>query len=440
VRTDVKSLANLDCEDMSRRHDVVITGMGVLSPVGLSVDEVISSLLSERSGIGICEAPPLHKTFAAGVIKQSFADQFTKLELPYLDRCQQMAIIAARQAITDAGLESLAAYGQRAAVFYGTTRGAPATELASYQQLLMEGKQATRPFTVMAIMHNAGASQISIRHQIQGPVMTHGSACASSANAIGDALRGIRDGYLDIAVAGGAEAPLSAYMFALFDGTRALATPDPNDVSRSCKPFSKNRTGLVLGEGAAFVVLESAENAHKRGADCYAAISGYGIASDAHHIGQPKAEGQVAAIRATLADAGLQPSDVGYFNAHATATKGGDEVEANAIRTVFGEIAETVPVSSTKSIHGHLLGAASALEFIITTIAVTESFLPATANLEEVDPGCVLNHVANLPVLNRSIEHAISFSCGFGGTNVGLVVSKCREMPTKRHSVSVLSI
>jgi 3-oxoacyl-[acyl-carrier-protein] synthase II len=422
---------------MPTNRDVVITGVGIISPIGVSVDEVTASLISGRSGIALCEAPPLHKTFPAGVVRQTFADQFTKLELPYLDRCQQMAVIAARQAMTDAGLDSLAEYQQRAGVFYGTTRGAPTTELDAYQQILLRDKQALRPFTVMSIMHNAGAGQISIRHQVLGPVMTHGSACASSANAIGDAARAIRDGYLDVAIAGGAEAPLSAYMFALFEGTRALAATDPEDVSRSCKPFSKNRTGLVLGEGAAFVILESAENARKRGAACYAALTGYGIASDGHHIGQPRAEGQAAAIRATLADAGLQPSDIHYFNAHATATRGGDEVEVRAIRAAFGDAADSLPVSSTKSVHGHLLGGASALELIVTVLGMTGSFLPATSNMDEVDPGCALKNLVSKPTLGQPIERAMSFSCGFGGTNVGLVVSKYREMPAKRHAVTV---
>lgn len=427
----------IESKNMSKNRAVVITGLGVISPIGLNVGELFLSLSGGHSGIRMCEAPPLSKPFPAGLISESFADKFTKLELPYLDRCQQMAILAARQAITDAGLESFAEYGQRAGLFYGSVKGGVATEQAWYQQLLIEGKQAARPFSAMAIMQNGGAAQISIRHQILGPVMTHGSACSSSGSAIGDAFRAIRDGYLDIAVAGGAEAPLTANLFGLFDGTRALALPDPSDAARSCKPFSRNRGGLVLGEGAAFIVLESEEHARKRAGACYGALAGYGIASDGYHIGTPKAEGQAAAIRAALTDAELQPTEIDYFNAHGTATKGGDEVETNAIRSVFGETVNAVPVSSTKSVHGHLLGAASALELVITIVAMTESFLPATAHLDDVDPKCELNHVANNPILNRPIERAMSFSCGFGGTNVALVISKHREIPEKRHSSTV---
>jgi 3-oxoacyl-[acyl-carrier-protein] synthase II len=308
--------------------------------------------------------------------------------------------------------------------------GGIATEQAWYQQLLIDGKQASRPFSAMAIMRNGGAAQISIRHQVYGPVITHGSACSSSGVAIGEAFRAIRDGYLDVAIAGGAEAPLTASLFGVFDGTRALALPDALDVSRSCKPFSKNRGGLVLGEGAAFIVLESEAHAKKRAAASHAIFSGYGVASDGYHIGTPKTEGQAAAIHAALNDAELQSSEIDYLNAHATATNGGDVVETNAIRSVFGDTPSSTPVSSTKSVHGHLLGAASALELVITILAMKESLLPATMHLDEIDQKCSMNHIANKPLLNHPIERAMSFSCGFGGTNVALVISKHHEMPS----------
>ncbi|MBI4291422.1 MAG: beta-ketoacyl-[acyl-carrier-protein] synthase family protein [Betaproteobacteria bacterium] len=423
---------------MSDKRDVVITGLGVISPIGCDIGELISYLSTARSGIRLCEPRYLQKTFPAGVVPRSFANEFTKLELPFLDRCPQMAIIAARQAVTDAGLGDFSCYEQRAGLFYGTVRGGAETEQASYEQILIEHKNA-RPFTMMSMMHNAGAAQISIRHKILGPVLTHSEACASSGTAIGEALRAIRDGYLDVAVAGGAEAPLTAAMFWGFDATRALAMPDESEVGRSCRPFSKDRAGLVLGEGAAFVVLESAEHAQRRGAACYAVLSGYGVASDGYHIASPKLEGEAKAMRLALEDAGIGPADIHYINAHGTATRGGDTVEAQAINLAFGDAGRTVPVSSTKSVHGHLLGAASALEFVVTVLAIAESFLPATAHLDEIDPLCELNHVANSPIFDRRIERAMSFSSGFGGTNVALVISKHREMPAKRPSVSVSS-
>lgn len=411
------------------KKSVLITGLGVISPIGLNIHELATSLLSGRSGISLADGAPLLKRFPAGLINQSFADRFTKLELPYLDRCQHMAILAARQAILDAGFESFDDFGQRAGLYYGNVNGGIATEQAWYQQLLVDGKQASRPFSAMAIMRNGGAAQISIRHKILGPVITNGSACSSSGVAIGEAFRAIRDGYLDIAIVGGAEAPLTGSLFGVFDGTRALATPDSSDVGRSCKPFSTSRSGLVLGEGAAFMVLESAAHAKKRGAICHGILSGYGIASDGYHIGTPDTNGQVAAIRAALTDAELEPSEIGYFNAHATATNGGDVVESTAIRSVFGDTPSSTPVSSTKSVHGHLLGAASALELVITIVAMKESFLPATMHLDEADPKCSLNHIANSAVPNHSLERAMSFSCGFGGTNVALVISKHRDIP-----------
>ena len=406
------------------QQQVAITGLGVLSPIGLDVASVAASLHEARSGIRTVRVPPLERAFAAGVIKQSFEDAFTKLEVPFLDRCQQMAILAARQAVGDAGFDSFAEFGARAGVYYGNVSGGAATQQAWNQDMLLEGKQASRPFTAMAIMGNAGAAQVAIRHQVLGPVVTNASACGSSGVAISDAARAIRDGYLDVAIAGGAEAPLMGYVMGVFQGTRAMSAPDAADVARSCKPFAKNRSGLVLGEGSAFLVLESAAHAHARGARIYGYLSGSGISNDAYHIGMPTTEGQVRALRAALADASLQPADVGYVNAHATATDGGDVIESAALREVFGAGAGDARVSSTKSVHGHLLGATSALELLLTVVAMDRSLLPASAHLDEVDPRCELNHVGNRPLIGHAIDHALSFSCGFGGTNVALVVSR----------------
>jgi 3-oxoacyl-[acyl-carrier-protein] synthase II len=374
------------------------------------VASVAESLRDARSGIGSVRLPPIEREFAAGAIDASFEDAFTKLELPFLDRCQQMAVLAARQAASDAGFDSFEEFGGRAGVYYGNVSGGAATQQAWNQQLLLEGKQASRPFTAMAIMGNGGAAQVALRHKVLGPVVTNASACGSSGVAIGDAARAIRDGHLDIAIAGGAEAPIVAYVMGVFQGTRAMSAPDADDVSRSCKPFAKNRSGLVLGEGSAFLVLESAERAHARGARCYGYLSGCGISNDAHHIGMPSTEGQVRALRAALADASLRPDDIRYVNAHATATDGGDVIESAAIREVFGAGAGDAKVSSTKSVHGHLLGATSALELLLTVVAMDQSLLPASAHLDEVDPRCELNHVGDRPVAGHAIDQALSFS------------------------------
>ena len=412
------------------QQQVAITGLGVISPIGLDVQSVAASLRDARSGISTMQAPPLQRDVAAGAIDASFEDAFTRLELPFLDRCQQMAILAARQAVEDAGFDRFDAFGQRAGLYYGNVNGGVASAQAWYQQMLLEGKQASRPYSAMAIMGNAGAAQVALRHKVLGPVVTNATACGSSGVAISDAARAIRDGYLDVAIAGGAEAPLVASLVGVFQGTRAMSPPDAHDPARTCKPFARDRSGLVLGEGAAFLVLESAAHARARGAHCHGYVSGSGISNDAHHIGMPASEGQVRALRAALSDASLSAGDIGYINAHATATDGGDVIEAAALRDVFGAGPDAARVSSTKSVHGHLLGAASALELLLTIVAMERNLLPASAHLDQVDPRCDLNHVGAQPIADHAIRHALSFSCGFGGTNVALVVSRRPSDPS----------
>jgi 3-oxoacyl-(acyl-carrier-protein) synthase len=405
---------------MSDLQDVLITGLGVITPIGLNVSEFVSNLETNASGIRLWQSPLLEKQIPAGLIDCDFSHEFTKLELPYLDRSSQFAVLAARQATRDAGLEQFAQYGQRAGLYVGTVCGGVITEHEWVRQFHVEQKQVAKPYAMLSAMMNSAPAQLSIRHQILGPVMTHSSACASSGAAIGDAFRAIRDGYLDVALVGGTESTLAPTFMGLWGGLRALASIDPTDVARSCRPFSKNRTGLVLSEGSVFMLLESRENALRRGVGAYCRLSGYGIASDGYHIGSPHSSGQVAAMRSALLDAKLLPADIGYLNPHATATIGGDPIESNSINQVF----TGVPVSSTKAIHGHLLGAASAIELAIAIVALNRSLLPATAHLDEIDPACDLNHIANTPVTNYPIEHALSLSAGFGGTNVALIVSK----------------
>lgn len=413
------------------RQDVVITGMGVITPIGQSVAELHRSVLDNRSGIRLWESPSLSKGVPAGVITEDFSARFSKLEIPYMDRCSQIAILAAEQAMQDAGITRFEDFAQRAGLYYGSVGGGVQTEHEWVRQFHVNHTEVSKPYTIMASMLNAAPALISIRHKILGPVVTNSSACSSSGAAIGEACRAIRDGYLDIALVGGAEAALSPTFIALWGGLRALADVDANDVSRSCRPFSIDRSGLVVSEGSVFLVIESRAHAEQRGADCYARLSGYGIASDGHHIGSPNARGQGAALRAALVDAGLEAEQISYYNAHATATRGGDPVEVAAIRDVFGTSIENLPVSSTKAIHGHLLGAASAIELAICVLAVSDSFLPATAHLAEIDPECSLHHVAGQPVLGHAVEHALSLSAGFGGTNVALCVSKEHDLRTR---------
>lgn len=415
----------------SQPDDVLITGIGVISPIGLSVSALCDNLRASRSGIRLWHSPSMKKQLPAGVIEEDFSGRFSKLELPYLDRCSQLAMLAANQAIEDAGIEGFSSHAQRAGLYFGSVAGGVKTEHDWVRQFHVEHVESSRPFTIMASMLNAAPSLISIRHKILGPVITNSSACSSSGAAIGEAVRAIRDGYLDIAVAGGADAALTPTFMALWSGLRALAEPDPNDVGRSCRPFSAERSGLVLSEGAVFFVLESRRHAEQRGVDCYARLSGYGIASDGHHIGSPHPSGQAAAMRAAMQDAQLDPAQIDYYNAHATATRGGDPIEVMAIREVFSAAAEELPVSSTKSVHGHLLGAASAIELAVCVLAIVDSFLPATAHLVQIDPECGLHHVAGRAQLDHAVEHALSLSAGFGGTNVALAVSKEHDLLTR---------
>lgn len=405
---------------------VLITGIGIVSPIGNDVAEVAQALLTLRSGIRRIDAPPLARGYPAGVVDIDTAEHFDALELPYLDRCQQLAILAARQAVAQAGIADFSACGERAALYYGNVAGGSATSERCHHQLLCETRQSAAPFAAMAIMGNAAAAQLSIRHCIRGPVHTFGSACAASAAAIGEAARAIADGHIDIALAGGAEAPLCAGMFFVFEGARALAACDPHQPAHSCRPFAVDRSGMVLGEGAAFLVLESQAHARARAQATLARIAGYGIAADAFHVAAPSAEGQARAMRLALRHAKFSAESIDYLNAHATGTPAGDAVEAAAIRSVFGD---AVPVSSTKALHGHLLGAPGALECAIAVIALRNALLPATAFLTQPDPRCALRHLTGATQTDRSLRRALSVSCGFGGTNVALAVCTEESQP-----------
>lgn len=406
-------------------REVVITGLGIVSPIGQSAAEVTEHLLAARSGIRLWSAAGHNKTFPAGIVEGDFDSAFERKDLPYLDRLTKLSVAAADQALADAGLPAgLGDLGLRAGVFAGTVCGGTDTQCQWLRSYSVEGRQSARPFTIMAGMHNAPTAWISIRHQVAGPVITHTAACASSGAAIGDAMRWIRHGDLDVAIAGGGEAALIPPFMGAWDGLRALAQPDPDDVGRSCRPFSRDRSGLVLSEGAVFLVLESAEHALARGARIHATLSGYGVACDAYHVGAPHSRGQTAAITAALRDAGLRPADLSYINSHATATPMGDPVEVISLRNALGDAADDVPVSSTKAQHGHMLGAASAMELAICVLAMKHSFLPATAFLDDIDPACALRHVPRVAERDVQIRHTLSLSAGFGGTNVALVASR----------------
>lgn len=411
--------------------EVAITGIGVYSPIGFDVEAVLESLMAMRSGIRKIDLAATGKSFAVGAIDQDFSERFLKIERPALDRNAQLAVLAAQQASESAKIANYSTFGERAGVFFGSSRGGVASEWEATRAIIDAPDKAARPYYLVASMANAGASQISIRQQIFGPTITHNEACSASGVAIADACRHITTGDLDIALAGGAESTISPAVapvyLALWDGLRALATV-ADDPSTSCRPFAKGRTGLVLAEGAVFFVLESVEHAKARGGRILGYVAGCGVASDAYHIGAPHRRGQVAAVRAALRSAGITISDIDYVNAHATATLGGDPVEAAALKEVLGGDSARIPVSSTKSIHGHMLGATSAMEALVCLLAAKHSFIPATANLDEVDEECEgLFHVQEV-IRNRPVRYAMTLSAGFGGTNAALILRSNNEM------------
>jgi 3-oxoacyl-[acyl-carrier-protein] synthase II len=270
-------------------------------------------------------------------------------------------------------------------------------------------------------MNNAAAGHISIDHGLRGPSFTYSTACSSSAIAIGEAYRAIRHGYVDAAIAGGAESLLTLGTIRAWEALRTLAVTDTQDPAASCRPFSKDRTGLVLAEGAGMLVLETLDRASRRGARIHAEVIGYGAASDASHLTRPGEEGQVRAIRLALADAGSSPDEIDYINAHGTATLAGDVIETLAIKKVFGERAAHIPVSSTKSMHGHLMGAVGAVEFIASIMAIGRGAVPPTANLRVPDPECDLDYVPNIGRPGVAVRTVMSNSFAFGGSNAVLI-------------------
>jgi len=416
---------------MSARR-VAVTGLGVVSPLGNSVDAFFSSLLEGRSGIARLPSemrraegqdPPLRRHIGAAVDFDG-APLFPAPRLRMLDRVSQFALAAAAQAVQASGL-SFAAVDDgarcRIGVHLGTGMGGAQTADDGYYTLYAERSERVKPYSVLMAMNNAAASWIGIEYGLRGPNLTTSTACSSSAVAIGEAGRRIAGGSVDVMIAGGTEAPLNRGTLVAWDAMKTLASEDPAGAGRSCKPFAKDRSGLVLGEGAAIVVLEEWDHARRRGAHIHAELAGYGLATDASHITRPSIDGQADAMRLALDDAGLAADSIGYINAHGTATLANDGVETAAIKQVFGALAFDIPVSSTKSMHGHLLGAAGALEFVASVLALERAMVPPTINLRVPDPECDLDYVAGGARNVSRFVAAMSNSFAFGGTNAVLV-------------------
>ena len=419
------------------RRRVAVTGVGVISPLGNDPAQFFDNLARGVSGVRRLDAHVVVGSDGAHVVLRSHvgapvtfdADaHFAPPRLRMLDRVSQFALVAAAQAMRGAGLDSDHSHHivdkRRAGVFIGTGMGGAQATDDGYRTLYAESSDRVKPFSVLMAMSNAAASWIGIEHGFTGPNLTYSTACSSSAVAIGEAALRIAGGDVDVMIAGGSEAPLNIGTLVAWDALKTLAAEDPGDAAATCKPFAANRTGLVLGEGAAIVVLEDFDHATRRGATILGEIAGYGLTTDATHITRPSIEGQAAAMQAALDAARLLPTDIGYVNAHGTATLANDSVETAAIKRVFGDAARQIPISSTKSMHGHLLGAAGALELVATILALRRGIIPPTLNLHISDPECDLDYVPNVARADIDVAVAMSNSFAFGGTNAVLI---CRS-------------
>jgi 3-oxoacyl-[acyl-carrier-protein] synthase II len=405
---------------------VAVTGLGVVTPLGNSIDELFAGLRAGKSGIRTLPAPcsgPSGPSIGA-TVETPVCARIPETRLGKLDRVSYLALVAAIQAVEDSGIDFDQENRGRCGVSVGTGMGGAATTDAGYHTLYAERSDRIKPFTVIAAMTNAAAAWIGLEYALVGPNLTYSTACSSSAVSIGEAAERIRTGRADVMIAGGAEAPLTPGVLRAWDAMRTLARPDKANPGASCRPFSLTRSGLVLGEGAAFLVLESWDHAVRRGSKIHAVLRGYGLTTDVDHITRPTVLGQGSAMRAALESAGLAPGEVDYVNAHGTATSQNDAVETAAIKEVFGSRAYQIPVSSTKSMHGHLLGAAGALELVICVGSLERGWIPPTMNLDQPDPLCDLDYVAGSARENVPLRIALSNSFAFGGTNAVLAVEK----------------
>jgi len=402
---------------------VAVTGLGIISPLGSSAEDLLANATAGRSAIR-----RLNETWCKRLVSPLAAcvtfngeEHFAPPKLRMLDRVSQFAVVAARQAIADARLDIASSDRQRMGVFLGTGMGGSQTSDDGYHTLYAEQSDRLKPFTILMGMTNAPAAWIGIEYGVTGPNLTYSTACSSSAVSIGEAWLRLRHGDLDIALAGGAEAPLSFGALKAWEALHTLASEDPTDPSTSCKPFSKNRSGMVLGEGAAIVVLEDWERAIKRGATIHGELIGYGVVTDASHITRPTVGGQAAAMHAALQAAACAPASIDAINAHGTGTQANDAVETAAIKAVFGHDAYRIPISATKAIHGHLLGASGALEFVLALLAMQREVLLPTMHLAIAAEDCDLDYVPNCARHDVEINTVMSSSFAFGGTNAVLV-------------------
>jgi len=411
---------------MSKRR-VVVTGLGTINPLGNNVSDTWNNLINGVSGVDYIssfDTDELPVKFA-GEVKNFDANEYLgKQQARKLDRSGHLSIHATEEALKDAGLDTKERLGSEVGIVFGTgIGGIGATEQAvrTYDE---RGASRINPLAITQLMPNSSTGQVAIKFGIEGPSLTITTACAASANAIGEAKNMIQNGIVDMVITGGTESGTTAMTIGAFAQIRALSTNNENP-KEACRPFDKNRDGFVMGEGSTVLVMESEESAKKRGANIYGYISGYGATTDAHHITAPAegGKGAVEAMKKALADAEIRNEDVDYINAHGTSTPANDKNETAAIKTVFGDMADQLNISSTKSMTGHLLGGGGAFESLVSLLSLRNNIIPPTINLNNHDEDCDLNYTPNV-ALEKDLSIAMSNSFGFGGHNGVLVFKK----------------
>ncbi len=416
---------------MIERKKVVVTGLGAVTPIGIGKENFWNALIAGQNGIRKITSfdDAQVSVQIAGEVPDFDPVQFIdKKELKRMDRFTQFALAAARLALEDAKLDVEKIDSDRAGVFVGTGIGGMDTLHNQYEKLFGKGASRISPFFIPMAITNMAAGNVAIAFKLQGPCECIVTACASGANAIGDAFHLIQRGDADIMLAGGTEAAISPAGVAGFAAMKALCSDHNDDPAHASRPFDKNRSGFVMGEGAGIILLESLEHAQARGAHIYAEIVGYGRNDDAYHITTPAPGGitQAKCMKLALDDAGLKPEDISYINAHGTSTQFNDKGETQAIKNLFGEHAYKIPVSSTKSMTGHMLGAAGGVEAVATVLSVEKNIVHPTINYETPDEGLDLNYVPNV-AQEHEVNAAISNSFGFGGHNACVVFKKFSE-------------
>jgi len=404
---------------------VAITGLGVIAATGRDVRSFFDNLVLAHSGVRrITQFDPSSLTvqIAGEVPDYRSTDYFPQKQLDFIDRFCEFGLVAAREAMQSSGLQIWEGERTRFGVAMGSGIGGANTLESGFYNLY--AKQATRlhPFTIPKMMHNAAASQICMEFGAKGPSLATSTACSSAGHAIGEAFHFIKFGLADLMLAGGSDAPITYGMIRSWESVRVLAAGN-GDPSRACRPFSADREGLVMGEGAGVLLLEELGHACRRGAKIYAELAGYGITSDASHITQPSVEGPVRAIEMALEEAGVRPEEVDYVNAHGTGTRLNDVTETQVLKEALKEHARKVAISSTKSMHGHAMGATGAIELVATVMALEQGIIPPTANYTKPDPECDLDYVPN-QAREARVGLAVSNSFAFGGLNAVLAVRK----------------